>query len=203
MTDNKTQKEKAEQKQADEKSCKDCDRYEACMGNDSGIFPCPDFIDKEAEIARLTEALREKIEDVIPTILHQNDTSKAEVEKWKIESEACSNDAMGEIDLCDKAVERLAKEHKNVGELLNELIGVEAEKDTLKAEVERLKVETMEIMIEYTNTLKMNNDALKDWISKYATLKAENETFRARALKKRQTSQENVDYYNDKRKGKV
>lgn len=29
-----------------DKSCNVCDRLESCSGNDSGIFPCPDFISK-------------------------------------------------------------------------------------------------------------------------------------------------------------
>jgi hypothetical protein len=39
----------------DSKSCKDCDRDETCAGNDSGIFPCPDFVDKVEEARRIVE----------------------------------------------------------------------------------------------------------------------------------------------------
>ena len=30
-----------------EKSCDTCDRQEECSGNDSGIYPCPDYIEEE------------------------------------------------------------------------------------------------------------------------------------------------------------
>jgi len=32
-----------------EKSCRTCDHDQGCGGNDSGIFPCPDYIDKPPE----------------------------------------------------------------------------------------------------------------------------------------------------------
>lgn len=34
-------------------SCLTCDRQESCAGNDSGIFPCPDFIRMKKDIIKL------------------------------------------------------------------------------------------------------------------------------------------------------
>ncbi len=47
--------EHVDSQKEESKSCKDCDRYEACAGNDSGKFPCPDFIDKVEEARRIAE----------------------------------------------------------------------------------------------------------------------------------------------------
>ena len=33
-----------------EESCEDCTKVESCAGNDSGIFPCPDFTSKRCHL---------------------------------------------------------------------------------------------------------------------------------------------------------
>jgi hypothetical protein len=49
MGDKKKRKKEQTTKAGLEKSCKTCDHDEACGGNDSGIFPCPDYVDKKPE----------------------------------------------------------------------------------------------------------------------------------------------------------
>lgn len=39
-------KHTAEEQAKDIRSCKTCDRYQECAGNDSGVYPCPDYIER-------------------------------------------------------------------------------------------------------------------------------------------------------------